>query len=154
MRCTNCQTTVTADGLFWLGQLPVLARSDAEFEARRERLGAAGYDEVQVGGLSYLLVPIVVYYPREWPNDEPSVCYAQRWLRALGLPQADASYHLLARGRACLFAWGQWTYMPIHEVIQQRVVNHAVSLLKIVAGQSPNQAFIGRTDHQPWAVER
>ena len=44
--------------------------------------------------------------------------------------------------------------MPIHAVLQQRVVNHLASLLKIAAGQPPQQAFIGRVHGDDWRPER
>jgi hypothetical protein len=44
--------------------------------------------------------------------------------------------------------------MPIHAVLQQRMVNHIASLLKIAAGQAPAQAFIGRIHNDDWQPER
>jgi hypothetical protein len=131
----------------WVGQLPVLARPEASFIARRAALRAAGYGETEVGGLVYLLVPLAVFYPTEWPSLEPGVYYALEWLAALGLPLADGRLHLIGRGRACLFGWGQWRPMSVAAVLQQRVVNHVVSLLKIAAGMQPEDAFIGRVAH-------
>ena len=145
--CVVCGKAGQASGLLWMGQLPVLARPEASFGARREALRRAGYAETVVGGLAYLLVPLAVVYPREWPTLEPSVYYARTWLVALGLPEGNASHHLVGNGRACLFGWGQWRAMSVAAVLQQRVVNHVVSLLKIAAGVPPAQAFIGQVAH-------
>jgi hypothetical protein len=131
----------------WVGQLPVLARPDDAFTERRKVLAAGGFAETTVGGLVYLLVPLVVVYPAEWPSLEPGVYYAPNWLSAIGLPQANGSYHLVGGGRACLFGYNQWRPMSVAAVLQQRVVNHAVSLFKIVAGMEPHEAFIGRVAH-------
>jgi hypothetical protein len=82
------------------------------------------------------------------------VRYAPRWLDALGLPPNSGAHHLVQNGRACIFGWGQWTAMPIHAVLQQRMVNHVASLLKVAAGQKPKQAFIGRGHHTSWEQGR
>src|SRR5262249_8614234 len=108
----------------------------------------------ETGNTSYLLVPMTIGYPQEWPNIEPVVRYSGRWLDAAGLPRGGSAHHLIDRGRACLFSWGQWHAMPIHEVLQQRVVNHLLSLFKIMAGQFPRQAFIGRIHDDHWEPER
>jgi hypothetical protein len=152
-RCPGCGALARADGLLWVGHLPALARAEPAFARHRAALQAAGFVEATAGGTAYLLVPLVVAYPPEWPNVEPIVRYVRRWLGALGLPRASASHHLIGAGQACLFAWGQWSAMPIHAVLQQRVVNHVASLLKIAAGQPPARAFIGRIHHDDWEPE-
>jgi hypothetical protein len=150
LRCPNCRAEVDAEQLVWCGDIPALARPEACFQARSAALRAAGFAAVEAQGRQYLLVPLKVIYPAEWPHVEPAVCYSARWLTALGLPSASATHHLVGRGQACLFAWGQWHSMPVHGVLQQRVVNHLASLLKIVAGYAPDQAFIGRIHHEDW----
>ena len=147
LRCVACGRTGRATQLLWVGQLPIPARPEPRFAARRAALVAAGFAEAVVGDLAYLLVPLVVAYPQEWPSVEPAVIYAPKWLAALGLPLGSAAHHLLSDGRACLFGWGQWRTMTAAAVVQQRVVNHALSLLKIAAGMPPHAAFIGRVDH-------
>jgi hypothetical protein len=37
--------------------------------------------------------------------------------------------------------------MTVAAVLQQRVVNHVTSLLKIAVGMPPDKAFIGRVAH-------
>lgn len=145
--CVLCRKAGQADSLMWVGQLPVLARPDNSFVARRKALTAAGFAETTVGGLVYLLVPLVVVYPGEWPSLEPGVYYSPQWLAAAGLPIANGAYHLVGGGRACLFGYNQWRPMSVAAVLQQRVVNHVVSLLKIAAGMTPHEAFIGRVAH-------
>jgi hypothetical protein len=153
LRCAGCGEPGRADGLIWLGHIPALARPEPAFARRQEALRRAGFAEVAAGGATYLLVPLAVVYPAEWPNEEPAVRYAGRWLDALGLPRASAAHHLVAGGRACLFAWGQWSALPVHAVLQQRVVNHLASLLKVAAGQPPQRAFIGRIHYDDWRPE-
>jgi hypothetical protein len=147
LRCAICGEEGRADTLLWVGQMPVLARPEASFAPRRAALQAAGFGEARAGALLYLLVPLVVVYPSEWPSLEPGVYYAPKWLTTLALPLADGRYHIVGGGRACLFGWGQWRPMSVAAVLQQRVVNHTVSLLKIAAGMPPEKAFIGRVDH-------
>ncbi len=150
IRCPACGGAHRADGLLWVGHIPVLARPEPQFAPRQAALREAGFAEVTTGGATYLLVPLRVCYPSEWPNVEPPVYYARRWLKALGLPLGSGAHHLLPGGRACIFAWNQWQAMPIHAVLQQRMVNHIGSLLKIAAGQRPEAAFIGRIHHRAW----
>lgn len=147
LRCVACGKAGQADSLIWVGQLPVLARPEPAFIARRNALRQAGFGETEVGGLVYLLTPLALVYPGEWPSLEPALHYAPNWLAALELPHADGRYHLIGSGRACLFGWQQWRPMSVAAVLQQRVVNHVVSLLKIAAGISPDKAFLGRVAH-------
>jgi hypothetical protein len=144
LRCLACRQPATPKGLAWVGQLPILARPDPPFARRREALRQAGFGEASAAGLDYLLVPLTVLYPGEWPNEEPLVRYSRRWLELMGLPAFSGAHHLIGGGQACIFAWGQWRAMSIAAVLQQRMVNHLASLCKIAAGQSPAEAFIGR----------
>jgi len=154
MRCLKCRRLERVSGLLWLGQLPIPARSEPAFQPGQERLRRAGFAEVNSGQTTYLLVPLTVRYPTEWPNQEPIVRYAKPWLKALHLPLNSGYHHLIQGGRACIFSWGQWQAMPIQVVLQQRMVNHALSLFKIVAGQRPADAFIGRIHNRAWQPER
>ncbi len=153
LRCICCGEAGRADGLLWLGHIPTLARPEGEFVRRQQALREAGFTQIVVGEAAYLLVPLTVLYPAEWPNVKPVVRYAKRWLDALSLPPSSAAHHLVHNGQACIFTWGQWRAMPVHTVLQQRVVNHIASLLKIAAGQSPRQAFIGRIHNRAWRPE-
>lgn len=146
-RCVGCWRELPVSGVLWVGQLPAPARPEARFAPHQRALREAGFPEVEAEGLHYLLVPLTVRYPAEWPNEEPEVRYLKRWLSLAGLPRSSAGHHLVAEGRACLFGWGEWYAMPLHSLLQQRVVNHLLSLLKIMAGQSLREAFIGRVAH-------
>lgn len=144
MRCLVCNMPQSCDGLMWIGQLPTIARPEPGFRQPQAALRAAGFGEARINQFTYMLVPMTVVYPSEWNNVEPSVRYSTRWLDTIGLPRQNASYHLIADGRACLFGYGEWYAMTVCAVLQQRVVNHVTSVLKIVAGQTSRQAFIGR----------
>lgn len=144
MRCLECDQAQPATSLIWLGQIPSLARDEASFSPKRIGLHHAGFAEVTTNGHTFVLVPLTVEYTSEFPNEQPIARYNPRWLDALGLPRASAAHHLAGTGQACIFGWNQWYAMTIAELLQQRMVNHIASLLKIAAGQSPEQAFIGR----------
>jgi hypothetical protein len=147
LRCALCGMEGRADGLLWLGELPTLARPEEAFAPRAAALRQAGFTQVEAGGLMYLLAPLLVFYPTEYPALQPGVRYLPAWLHALQLPLASAAHHLVRRGEACLFGWNEWHAMPLHVLLQQRVVNHLTSLIKVAAGMSPHDAFIGRVAH-------
>ena len=104
VRCAVCGKTTQADGLIWIGSLPAIARPEPVFMRRRVALRDAGFTEVQAGDVTYLLAPFTISYPAEWPNVEPVVRYAGRWLDALGLPRFSGAHHLIDNGRACLYS--------------------------------------------------
>jgi hypothetical protein len=147
-RCVACDAPATYNRkarLAWLGHLPTLLRASAALERRLPALAAAGAPTVEAGGARYLLVPMHAIYPAEWPNVEPAVFYGPGILAALGLANGvSASHHLYSGGQACLYASGQWRGASVRVVLQQRVVNHLASLVKIASGVPPDQAFIGR----------
>jgi hypothetical protein len=144
IRCPQCLAELPADGLRWVGHLPALARPEPRFLQRADALRDGGFEDLLVGDQRYLLIPLSASYPAEWPNVEPAIRYAPRWLDLAGLPRASASHHLVGVGQACLYAWGEWQAQTVASVLQQRVVNHAASLLKIMAGAAPHAAFIGK----------
>lgn len=145
-RCVRCGRAVRAGGIAWSGLLPALARQEPAFAERRRALAEAGFEMVRVGGHEYLLVPLVALLPDEWPNREPEIRFAPSWLEALNIPLSSGAHHVIQGGRACLYAYNQWQAAPLYEVIQQRVVNHVASLLKIAAGQPPALAFNQRRE--------
>lgn len=148
VRCVACATPATpapADHLVWTGHLPALVRPAPALERRLPALAAAGYPTISAGDGRYLLVPLTVSYPDQWPHTEPAVRYPARFLQLIGAPAGPSgAYHLFDAGRACLFAGGQWRGVTVRVVLQQRMVNHLASLLKIAAGAPPAEAFIGR----------
>jgi hypothetical protein len=147
-RCVACERphpTQHGDLLAWVGHLPSLIRNSPPLLARLPALTTAGAPTIDVNGSQYVLVPFVVSYPEHWPNVEPVVRYGAGILEALGLHNGPGSlYHLYGHGQACLYAPNQWRGASVRVVLQQRVVNHLVSLLKIAAGVAPAEAFIGR----------
>ncbi len=144
LRCPICSADHTGDGLLWAGHLPALARTEPEFAHRRQALQTSGWNEITANGQDILLIPLSAAYPTEWPHIQPVIRYAGRWLDTVGLPRASASHHLIGNGQACIYGYNEWQAQPMHSVLQQRMVNHAASLLKIMAGMPPHAAFIGK----------
>lgn len=146
--CVACGRPAAGDRqsrLAWVGHLPTLLRDGAQLVGRLPALAAAGAPTVDAGGTHYLLVPIRVFYPDEWPHVEPALYYGPGVLAALGLTEGPSGqYHLYSGSQACLYAGGQWRGATVRVVLQQRMVNHLASLVKIAAGVPPREAFIGR----------
>ncbi len=147
-RCAACATPMTPPAnaqLLWTGHVPTLIRAGPALERRLSALAAADYPTVTAGDARYLLVPLTVAYPAQWPHVEPVVRYQSRFLQLLGMPSGvSSSHHMFGDGRACLYASGQWRNVTVRVVLQQRLVNHLASLIKIAAGVDPVEAFIGR----------
>ena len=112
-RCLDCRSEVTINGMAWIGQIPALSRPEPRFQSGREALATAGFGEVTIDQQTYLLVPLTVHYPNEWPNQEPLVQYNIRWLKTLKLPASNGSYHLISNGRACIYGYNQWFVQPM-----------------------------------------
>lgn len=147
-RCPACQRAATLPNdasLLWIGQLPTLVRNAPALERRLPALAEAGYPTIAAGEARYLLASLSVSYPDDWPQREPAVRYAPGFLPLLGIAETvSGSTHMLSDRQACLYASGQWRGSSVRVVLQQRVVNHLASLVKIAAGVPPAEAFIGR----------
>ncbi len=147
-RCVACNTPATPPvgaQLVWVGQIPTLVRPAPALTARLPALAAAGYPTVTANAARYLLVTLSVAYPDEWPHEELLVRYSPRFLELIGVGTGPSgTTHMLSEGRACLYAPGQYQGTGVAAVLQQRLVNHLASLIKIAGGTAPSEAFIGR----------
>lgn len=147
-RCLACEAPHAAPPdaqLVWVGHVPTLVRPAPALEALLPALAAAGFPTFSAGAARYLLVMLTLAYPAEWPHEEPVVRYSPRFLELIGVPPgASGTTHMLAAGRACLYAFGQYQGAGAAAVLQQRAVNHLASLVKIAGGTPPDEAFIGR----------
>jgi hypothetical protein len=147
-RCVACDAPAAPPPdaqLVWVGHLPTMAWPVPALEARLPALVAAGFPTFMAGSARYMLVILTLAYPAEWPHEEPVVRYAPAFLEQLGIALGPSgATHMLADGRACLYASGQYQGAGAAAVLQQRVVNHLASLVKIAGGTPPEEAFIGR----------
>lgn len=149
-RCITCRRAVTPQrghALAWVGHLPA-PWPDHPRLARRTS-PPAGHAFAAAGGRRYLLAPLIVTYPESWPHSDPAVRYSAGLLEFLGL-KASGRIHMYDPRRPCLYYTGQWRGVSVRAVLQQRVVNHLASLVKLAMGRTPEDAFIGRIHDQPW----
>jgi hypothetical protein len=144
-RCVRCGRALARRSaqLAWMGHLPVPVGGLPRTLARIQAQAHPGYPLVTVGGTPLWLVPVAAFYPADWPRSEPIVRYDSELFRILGIPYAGASHHIVDTNRMCLYAWSQWRAVTLRVVLQQRVVNHLASLLKVGDGQAPVAAFAG-----------
>ena len=144
-RCVRCGRAGArrSTGLAWMGHLPIPVGGLPRTLARITAQPHDGYPLVTVGNTPLWLVPVVGFYPADWPRSEPLMRYDTTLFRILGLDRVGAAQHVIDTNRMCLYAWGQWRAVTMRVVVQQRVVNHLASLLKIGDGQAPAAAFAG-----------
>jgi hypothetical protein len=128
--------------LAWTGHLPTLVSGREKFLRKIGQEPDPAFPIIELNKNLYLLVPVVIVYPQKWPVEEAFCYYTPQFIRFLN--RFGGSYiHLIGGGRMCLFGYGQWNSITVREVIQQRVVNHLISMIKIADGMSPQEAFIG-----------
>jgi hypothetical protein len=144
VRCVACEEVarrLPVDcGPGWFGLMPPIGVDS--LAKVRERLGAKPPPRHVVGhreGMgTFILVPLLVSYPRNFPLVPPRVHYLPGFFKIPGMP-ADAcshSYHLLGGGLMCLFAPGDWRQeMTCREVLQQRGFPHVVKMLAYANGK-------------------
>jgi hypothetical protein len=154
LRCLRCGRAGPGKHLAWTGHLPVPV---AGLPRALERIHAhphPGYPLVRLGATLLWLVPLLACYPADWPRTPPVVRYDAEIFRILGIPAPGASHHIVSGSTMCLYGWDQWRAVTMRVVLQQRVVNHVASLLKIGEGQAPVAAFAGKqhlyNDRDDW----
>lgn len=139
--------------LAWTGHLPVPVDGLPRALARILAAPHPGFPLVPVGGSRLWLVPVLAQYPRDWPRSQPTIRYDPELFRILGIPSPGASHHMIGTS-LCLYAGSQWRTVTLRVVLQQRVVNHLASILKIGNGQEPVAAFAGKQhiygSHDDW----
>jgi hypothetical protein len=141
--CVRCGRAGKGPLLAWMGHLPLPVDGLPQALARITAQSKPGYPLVSVGGTRLWLVPVVAFHPADWPRSEPILRYDQAIFAILGI-SATATNHIIDHTRMCLYAWGQWRAVTMRVVLQQRVVNHLASLLKVADGQPAATAFAGK----------
>jgi predicted RNA-binding Zn-ribbon protein involved in translation (DUF1610 family) len=147
-RCAACRRSVTPPRnslLAWAGHLPALWPPHPRLRAGPP----AGHALVTVREQRFLLVPLSVFYPHDWPRNQPTVRYAPGLVAFLRI-QPTGRVHLYDAQRPCLYYGNQWNGVSVRAVLQQRVVNHLASLVKIAMGVEPEEAFIGKIHDREW----
>ena len=146
LRCAACQepyrNVARLRCLIWTGMIPVQVTGAARVEEHVRRSIAQGtlpIGHVESGAL-FLLVPIEVTYPNNWPHSAPTARYLSGFFQALGSsPGFGHSSHMLNDDKMCLFS--SWHQMSIRDVIQNRIVPHALAQIKIANGERPQRWF-------------
>ncbi len=156
-RCLACRSpaSVKPGGLAWAGHLPVLWPAHPRLAALPAP--PPGHALVRIGrgaaAQQYLLVPLTVTYTQHWPRNEPLVRYTPGLLPFLGLTPSG-TIHVVEGQRLCLYAYGQWNGVSVRAVLQQRVANHLLSLVKVAMGRPAHEAFIGKVHDWEWGDRR
>lgn len=151
LRCVSCDTSPpklpSGARLAWFGLMPpigieglgslrdgLLARPPAgHVVGRREGIGP------------YLLVPLLVTHPADFPREAFEVHYMHGILDLPGMPGevAGHAHHMYPDGRMCLFAPGQWQEgSTCREVLQQRAYAHVIKLLNYAGGKRDSFASV------------
>ena len=141
--CVRCGRAGKGSHLAWMGHLPLPVDGLPRALARITGQPQPGFPLVRVGGARLWLVPVVAFHPADWPRSEPILRYDRALFTILGI-YANATNHIIDHTRMCLYAWNQWRAVTMRVVLQQRVVNHLASLLKVADGQPAATAFAGK----------
>ncbi|HMA34294.1 MAG TPA: hypothetical protein VKY74_07400 [Chloroflexia bacterium] len=143
-RCICCGRTGAGSGLAWMGHLPMPLGGLPRVLRRVQAHPHPAYPLVTVGQTPIWLVPVAAFYPAAWPHEVPTCRYDPALFGILGIGAPGARHHIISSTAMCLYGAGDWRAVTLRVVLQQRVVNHLASLLKIGEGQDPSTAFAGR----------
>lgn len=152
VRCVLCERPAkdhktTRAG--WFGLLPPigldgLVRIKDAIVARPPRRHVVGVRE-ELG--TFLLVPLVVQYPAAYPRSPLEVYYLPEFRDLPGIPRDEYShaFHMIGRGRMCLFTPSEWREeLSCREVLQQRAYPHAIKFLNYANGKTDAFAIVTR----------
>lgn len=128
--------------LAWVGHVPAPVPQDGPLLERLWANPDPSAPLIKVSGQGYLLVPLLAYYPENWPQHAPMVSYDRAFLDRLGIKAAGHSTHLVGAEGTTMCLYSGWRAVTLRVVLQQRAVNHIVSLFKLVQGASTNEAFL------------
>jgi len=143
-RCVACDVKASrlpgAARPAWFGVMPPigidgLARIKDGLLARPPKGHVVGHRE---GLGNYLLVPLVVTYPPQFPLSPVEVFYLPEFRTIPGMPQEEVShaFHMVGHGKMCLFAAGEWIpEMGARTTLQQRAYAHVVKFLNYANGK-------------------
>jgi hypothetical protein len=153
LRCASCAKALkgvpTGAHAGWFGLLPpigldglptvrdaVLAKPPRRHVVgRRDELGA------------FILVPLVAMYGPTYPRTPLEVFYLPEFRDIPGIPRDEYShaFHMIGKGRMCLFAAGDWREeLSPRVVLQQRAYPHAIKFLNYANGKQDAFAIVTR----------
>lgn len=146
LRCVKClnEHEKAATSIIWIGMLPVQITGAKKLETRIRSL--IGRREMTIpyidrGGIFYILPMAKIVYPTNWPNSQPEAHYMPGFFETLDLSIGGASHahHMVSSSKMCLFS--SWHQMSIRDVLQNRVLPHALAQVKIANGERPQRWF-------------
>jgi hypothetical protein len=152
VRCVLCDKSpkdLKLSRAGWFGVLPPigldgLARIKDQIVAKPPRRHVVGTRDA-LG--TFMLVPLVVQYPGAYPRYPLDVYYLPEFRDIPGVPSDEYShaFHMIGRGRMCLFAPNEWTGdMACREVLQQRAYPHVIKFLNYANGKKDAFAIVTR----------
>jgi hypothetical protein len=152
VRCVQCDSTSVprhARG-GWFGVVPPvgidgLAKLRPALLAKPPQRHVVGHRE---GLGNFLLVPLVVTYPAEYPAYPPNVFYLPSFRDIPGVPSDEYSHelHMIGVGRMCLYATGEWTdALTCRDVLQQRAYPHVIKFLNYANGKRDAFAIVSKS---------
>jgi hypothetical protein len=155
LACQGCGRAGKGRQLAWTGHLPMPVGGLPHALARIRKRAHPGFPLIEAARTLLWLVPVLAVYPSDWPRSAPSIQYDPELFNILGIRTPGATHHMVGRA-LCLYAGGQWRSVTMRVVLQQRVVNHLASILKVGDGMTPVLAFAGKqhTYDQDWGDYR
>lgn len=147
MRCVLCGEVFSSQisSLIWTGFLPVQITGAVIVETKirgKIESGKMQLGYLDKGNVLFIFAPIKVVYPTNWPNSAPEGHYVSGFFETLGFRADNMSghqHHMNNRSKICMFS--SWHQMSIREVIQNRIVPHALAQVKIANGERPMKWF-------------
>jgi hypothetical protein len=144
VRCVACDAVAQKLGrdarLAWFGLLPPIAFDS--LTAVAPAILSKPPAEHLVGENAelghFLLVPLCVEYPADFPESPVGVHYLPGFFTIKGVPAPRVSHeiHLLNDRMMCLFTQSQWQpSLTCREVLQQRAYAHVIKLLNYANGK-------------------
>ncbi|MCS6884130.1 MAG: hypothetical protein RMM17_13655 [Acidobacteriota bacterium] len=119
--------------LGWSGLLPVnLSDRPKVLEVLQKAIEdrKLSYPIIDILGAKHILIPIEVYYPRDWPHNQPTAYYGSFEFVDL-LEAAGHTAHLIGETQICLYASKEWNEsITILQVVANRIAPHTFALVK------------------------
>lgn len=147
LTCVACDRTckkMDKINLAWIGHLPTLVSGRKNVLKKLLNNRNPEYPLVEVDNKFYWLVPLVIVYPDKFPAEEAQCFYKPEFFKILGTPPNSHYNHILGQNRMCLFKYNEWNSISVREILQQRVVNHLISTIKIADGVPYHEAFLAQ----------
>lgn len=148
LSCIKCNKEFPNNGriqaLIWIGMIPVPIQGKEKTKRNILKLRNQGRLKLPfIEKSEHLLVPIKIVYPSSWNESDPKSYYDYNniFYETIGLRDSGTSHerHMVGNAQMCLFS--RWHKMSIRDVIQNRIIPHAIAQVKIANGERPQKWF-------------